>query len=59
MPEWCDFTCKFAEFPDSTDVVGACRTIQAVFCTKHHCLVPKNGRCADERVANHNKSTRQ
>jgi hypothetical protein len=41
---WCDFNCEHAGFPDP-ELLGACRTLAAVFCKKLERVVPKHTAC--------------
>jgi len=45
--KWCDLDCQYAEWPDSKDLSGACRTFQALYCRKLNRVVQKNGPCMD------------
>ena len=45
--KWCDLDCEHAEWPDSKDLSGACRTFQALWCRKLKRVVQKNGPCMD------------
>jgi hypothetical protein len=42
---WCDYSCKYAGFPESPDLLGACRTMAAVHCMKLGRTVPKHTLC--------------
>lgn len=46
---FCDLTCKYAEFPKkiAVDGSGTCRTFQALYCKKKKRLVYKNAPCRD------------
>ncbi|HUV39596.1 MAG TPA: hypothetical protein VMY39_08265 [Planctomycetota bacterium] len=46
---WCDLSCEHASFPTERALVGACNTLQAIYCRRHKRLVPKNGPCLDVR----------
>jgi hypothetical protein len=43
--KWCDLDCEHADWPDSKDLSGACRTFQALWCKKLGRAVQKNGPC--------------
>jgi len=49
MSRWCDYSCEHAAFPDSPDLLGACRTMAAVFCKRLGKTVPKHTPCWAER----------
>jgi len=46
LPDFCDFDCKFASFPE-VDAVGACRREQGIFCTLFNRYNNKNNKCLD------------
>jgi hypothetical protein len=47
--KWCDPDCRYASFPETEHLDGACRTFIALYCSKHRCLVQKSAPCLDLR----------
>ncbi len=56
--KWCDLTCSYAAWPDTTDVDGAmtCRTFIALDYKKLKKLVTKNSPCSVKFGARRPKS---
>jgi hypothetical protein len=44
IPNYCDYSCKYAEFSDPT-AIGACRKELAVWCTLLEKFNSKNQKC--------------
>ncbi|MHC4779935.1 MAG: hypothetical protein ACYTFG_15290 [Planctomycetota bacterium] len=44
---YCDFDCEHGAFPD-VELLGACRTMAAVYCRKLGRVVPKHSPCQAE-----------
>jgi hypothetical protein len=55
LPEFCDFLCPHAGFPEP-DATGACRTVAAVVCKVIDELVPKNAPCLVRRRRDRRKT---
>lgn len=45
MNLWCDYSCEHAAFPESPELLGACRTMAAVYCSLLDRTVPKHTTC--------------
>jgi hypothetical protein len=45
--KWCEPGCRYASFPDSGHLDGACHTFIALYCSKYGRLVQKSGPCLD------------
>ena len=45
MNRWCDYSCEHAAFPESPELLGACRTMAAVYCSLLKRTVPKHTAC--------------
>ncbi|WP_201328590.1 hypothetical protein [Thermotomaculum hydrothermale] len=54
--KFCDLMCKYASFPESNALDGACRREISLYCAKYRQLVPKNAVCLDFREKSKNKN---
>jgi hypothetical protein len=58
LPEYCDFSCRYAEFGDPC-AVGACRRDVGVWCTLENRFNNKHARCLVKQSTEMKTKTRK